>query len=142
MEKSWYMLLFQFSEAEGMLKREDWRLFRNWVHNHPDTDRWISDLTPEGALTAGLGWYRANRRPNPNVPPPLPDVRVPALGLWTTEDHYLLPDYMLESYRYMRASWRTERIDAASHFLMLDQPDRVTRLILEFFEEQTRGSPR
>ena len=49
---------------------------------------------------------------------------------------------MLESYRYMRASWRTERIDGASHFLMLDQPDRVTRLILEFFKEQAIRSRR
>lgn len=135
MEKSWYMLLFQFSEAEAMLKKDDWQLFRNWMRNHPDTDRWISDLSPDGALTAGLGWYRANRRPTTSPPPPLPDVTVPALGLWTMEDHYLLPDYMLESYRYMRAPWRTERIDGASHFLMLDRPDDVTRLILDFFKE-------
>lgn len=135
MEKSWYMLLFQFPEAEEMLKKGNWRLFRNWMRNHPDTDRWIADLTPDGALTAGLGWYRANRRPGAPPAPPLPDVTVPALGLWTIEDHYLLPDYMLGTYRYMRASWRAERIDGASHFLMLDQPQRVTDLILGFFKE-------
>jgi pimeloyl-ACP methyl ester carboxylesterase len=135
MEKSWYMLLFQFPEAEEMLKKDNWRLFRNWMRNHPDTDKWIAGLTPEGALTAGLGWYRANRRPGAPSAPPLPDVTVPALGLWTMEDHYLLPDYMLETYRYMRAPWRAERIDGASHFIMLDQPQRVTKLILEFFKE-------
>jgi pimeloyl-ACP methyl ester carboxylesterase len=135
MEKSWYMLLFQFPEAEEMLKKDNWRLFRNWMRNHRDTDRWIADLSPQGALTAGLGWYRANRHPSATLGPPLPDVTVPALGLWTIEDHYLLPDYMLETYRYMRAPWRAERIDGASHFLMLDQPTRVTQLILEFFKE-------
>jgi pimeloyl-ACP methyl ester carboxylesterase len=135
MEKSWYMLLFQFPEAEEMLKKDDWRLFRNWMRNHPDTDKWIADLTPEGALTAGLGWYRANRHPSATLGPPLPDVTVPALGLWTIDDHYLLPDYMLETYRFMRAPWRTERIDGASHFLMLDQPQRITNLILDFFNE-------
>lgn len=142
MEKGWYMLLFQFPIAEELLKRDDWRLFRNWMRNHPDTDRWIADLSSNGALTAGLGWYRANRRPSLSSPPPLPDVSVPALGLWSMEDCYLLPDYMLESYRFMRAPWRTERIDGASHFIMLDQPDRVTGLILEFFKEQPRISPR
>lgn len=136
MEKSWYMLLFQFAEAEEMLRKDDWRLFRAWMRHHPDTDKWIADLSSEDALAAGLGWYRANRRPNPDPPPPLPDVRVPALGLWTMEDHYLLPDYMLESYRFMRAPWRTERVDGASHFIMLDQPDRVTALILAFFNER------
>lgn len=135
MEKSWYMLLFQFPEAEEMLRKDNWRLFRNWMRNHPDTDKWIADLAPEGALTAGLGWYRANRRPGAVLGPALPDVTIPALGLWTMEDHYLLPDYMLETYRYMRAPWRTERIDGASHFLMLDQPQRVTKLILDFFKE-------
>ena len=130
-----YELFFQFPEAEEMLKKDNWRLFRNWMRNHPDTDKWIAGLTPEGALTAGLGWYRANRRPGAPSAPPLPDVTVPALGLWTMEDHYLLPDYMLETYRYMRAPWRAERIDGASHFIMLDQPQRVTKLILEFFKE-------
>ena len=135
MEKSWYMLLFQFPEAEEMLKKDNWRLFRNWMRNHPDTDKWITNLAPDGALTAGLGWYRANRRPSATLGPALPDVTVPALGLWTVEDHYLLPDYMLETYRYMRAPWRAERVDGASHFMMLDQPQRVTNLILDFFKE-------
>jgi pimeloyl-ACP methyl ester carboxylesterase len=138
MEKSWYMLLFQFPESEEMLKKDDWRLFRNWMRNHPDTDRWIADLSADGALTAGLGWYRANRRPGLTLPPPLPDVAVPALGLWTMEDQYLLPDYMLESYRYMRASWRTERVDGASHFIMLDRPEYVSKLIVDFFKEAGR----
>lgn len=92
-------------------------------------------MAPDGALTADLGWYRANRRPSATLGPPLPDVTVPALGLWTVEDHYLLPDYMLETYRYMRAPWRAERIDGASHFIMLDQPQRVTTLIVDFFKE-------
>ena len=39
---------------------------------------------------------------------------------------------MLESYRFMRGPWRTERIDGASHFMMVDRPDYVTKLILDF----------
>jgi pimeloyl-ACP methyl ester carboxylesterase len=35
----------------------------------------------------------------------------------------------------VRAPWRAERIDGVSHFLMLDQPQRVTDLILDFFKE-------
>jgi pimeloyl-ACP methyl ester carboxylesterase len=54
------------------------------------------------------------------------------------EDQYLLPDYMLESYRYMRASWRTERVDGASHFIMLDRPEYVSKLIVDFFKEAGR----
>lgn len=133
-EKSWYMLLFQFPDAEETLRRNDWRLFRELLRYHPDTDAWIADLEPEGALSAALAWYRANRHPGGSVPE-LPDVGVPALGLWAPGDHYLLPEAMLESYRFMRGPWRTERIEGASHFMMIDRPDHVTRLMLDFLSE-------
>jgi pimeloyl-ACP methyl ester carboxylesterase len=134
-EQHWYMLFFQFSVAEQALREDNWRLFRDWMRHHPDVDSWIADLSPPGALTAALGWYRANRNPALKPGAPLPDVVVPALGLWATEDHYLLPDYMLESYRFMRGPWRTERIEGASHFMMLDRPQVVTQLILDFFAQ-------
>ena len=38
-EKSWYMLLFQFEEAEELLRRDDWALLREWVGTHPELDR-------------------------------------------------------------------------------------------------------
>ena len=40
------------------------------------------------------------------------------------DDAYQLPDYVLESYRFMRAPWRTERVDGTSHFMMLDRPEQ------------------
>jgi hypothetical protein len=39
---------------------------------------------------------------------------------------------MLESHRFVRGPWRTERIDGASHFMMVDRPEYVTKLILDF----------
>ena len=33
-EKSWYMLLYQFPIAEKLLQENNWRLFRDWLHNH------------------------------------------------------------------------------------------------------------
>jgi len=137
-EKSWYMLLFQFPSAEEMLRRDDWRLFRQLTRHHPDTDAWIVDLAPDGALSAAIAWYRANRHPAAPPRPPLPEIGVPALGLWAPGDHYLLPEFMLQSHRFMRGPWRTERIDGASHFMMLDRPAEVTRLILEFLDEERR----
>ena len=63
-EKSWYMMLFQFRGlAEQLLTRNNWKLFRDWVRHHPETEKWITDLARPGALTAGLNWYRANAGP-------------------------------------------------------------------------------
>lgn len=51
LEKSWYMLLFQFPEvAEQWLAGNDWSNFRSWAH-HPDTDAVIADLETNGSLT-------------------------------------------------------------------------------------------
>lgn len=49
------------------------------------------------------------------------------------DDAYLLPDCVLESYRFMRAPWRTERVDSAPHFMMLDRPDHITGLLIDYF---------
>jgi pimeloyl-ACP methyl ester carboxylesterase len=56
-EKSWYMLLFQFPEAEELLRRDDFALAREWGSSHPEPDWEHFDLTP------GLNWYRANLHP-------------------------------------------------------------------------------
>ncbi|SEC05005.1 Pimeloyl-ACP methyl ester carboxylesterase [Rhizobiales bacterium GAS188] len=134
-EKSWYMLLFQLDGAETLLRQDDWRLFRDLLRHHPGTPEWLSHLAPEGALSAALNWYRANRHPAAPPRPLLPDVTVPAFGLYTLGDHYLLPAYMLESHRFVRRRWRCERVDGVSHFMMLDRPAEVTRLILDFLAE-------
>lgn len=44
-EKSWYMLLFQFPEAEQLLAAEDWKLFRQLLRERGDMDRYLEDLS-------------------------------------------------------------------------------------------------
>ena len=70
-EKSWYMLLFQFEEAEALLRRDDWAFLREWVATHPEPDRVIADLQRPGAL---------DRRAElvPGEPPPAPRARATA----------------------------------------------------------------
>ena len=77
--RAWYTLLFQFEEAEEILRRDDWRLFREWAVTHPDLDTRIQALSEPEALTAGLGWYRANLHPARELDPPreVPPVRAP-----------------------------------------------------------------
>ena len=70
----------QTNEIQEQLRQDDWRLFRDMLRHHPHTDPWIADLSAEGALTAAVGWYRANRRPDAPPRPPLPDVSAPTLG--------------------------------------------------------------
>jgi pimeloyl-ACP methyl ester carboxylesterase len=132
-EMSWYMLYFQFRSSEDAVRRNDWQLFRSWLRFHKDADAWIERLSPPGALTAGLNWYRANRNPDAPPRPAQPVCTVPGLGLWAPGDAYLHPEYMWSTYKHTTAPWRVERIDGASHFMMVDQPEVVNGHIMKFF---------
>jgi len=134
-EKAWYQLLFQFTDvAEELLMRDDWKLAREWLRGDGDVDRYLTDLARPGALTAGLNWYRANSAPHRELEerPPLPSVAAPTLGLWSSGDNYLVEDRMIRSAEHVSGPWRYERIEGASHWLQLDQPERTKALLLDF----------
>jgi pimeloyl-ACP methyl ester carboxylesterase len=135
LQKSWYQLLFQFEGvAEELLLKDDWYLFREFLQGDGDVEDYITELSRPGALTAALNWYRASfpvqrlLAPAPELPP----VQAPALGVWSTGDQYL-PEYrMVRSADYVTGPWRYERMEGASHWIPLDQPERLNSLLLEF----------
>jgi pimeloyl-ACP methyl ester carboxylesterase len=134
-QKSWYMLLFQFRGiAEQLISSNDWKMFRDWVRHHPESQKWIEDLSRPGALTAGLNWYRANVAPELAVPErwALPSVQAPTLGVWSSGDDYLTETQMLLSHQNCAGPWTYERVEGASHWLQLDRPDVVNDLIVQF----------
>ena len=135
-EKSWYMLLFQFAEAEELLRRDDWALpARVGRRRTPTSTASIADLQRPGALTAGLNWYRANLHPRRELDPPrdFPPVhRADRSALWSTGDAYLTEARHDRLGRVRRGDWRYERIDGAGHWMQLDQPDAVNALMLDF----------
>lgn len=133
-QKSWYMLLFQFAEAEEILRKNDWALLREWMASHPERDAAVERLARPGALTAGLDWYRANMHPRrelQNAPPP-PKVKADTLGLWSSGDEFLLEDGVKNSGAHVDGTWRYERIENAGHWMQLDAPERVSELLLDF----------
>jgi len=133
-EMGWYQLFFQFERiAEASLQHENWALFREMLRGNGDIDRYISDLSRPGALKASLNWYRANLVPRlPESRPNLPPVEAPTLGIWSSQDHYLDGEQMKMSGQFVRGPWRYEQIDGASHFIPLDAPDHLNRLLIEW----------
>lgn len=134
-EKAWYQLLFQFAGvAEELLRRDDWRLFREFLRGDGDVERYLADLSRPGALTAGLNWYRANLAPHLELEPraPLPSVTAHTLGLWSDGDNYLTEDGMLRSAECVSGTWRYQRVEGASHWMQLDEPELINGLLLDF----------
>lgn len=75
-------------------------------------------------------WRPRCRGPSPEPPP----VRVPTLGVWSTNDHYLARERMEKSGAYVTAPWRYEVIEGASHWIPLDTPDRLNALLLDWLQ--------
>ncbi|PYR38504.1 MAG: alpha/beta hydrolase [Acidobacteria bacterium] len=135
-EKSWYIAFFrQPGVAEEQLQQKNWQLFREWARNPVDVDRYIANLSRPGALTAALNWYRASGAPPaPGTVKPPPPVVCPVLGIWSNGDAYLTEAPMRTSGERIRGSFQYERISGASHWLMLDKPADLNRLLLLFLK--------
>jgi pimeloyl-ACP methyl ester carboxylesterase len=117
--------------AETALSRRDFAGLRHWARHHRDVDACVREMARPGRLTAGLNWYRANFASVMLGSWPL--CRVPTLGIWSSEDHCLAEDQMVKSSRRMAATWRYERVEGATHWLPLDEPERIADLALGWF---------
>jgi pimeloyl-ACP methyl ester carboxylesterase len=133
---AWYMLVFMREGlAEEIITRQNWQFFRDLWGHHPEVETWISDLSRPGALTSALNWYRANMDLDTWTEDgwEMPRVKVPTMGVWSSGDLYLTETQMMGSADFMDAPWRYERLEGASHWLMLDRPEAINELLLDFF---------
>jgi pimeloyl-ACP methyl ester carboxylesterase len=133
-EKSWYMLLFLFEGiAERWLSDDGWANFNRWC-GHPDLDAVIALLKANASLTPGLNWYRANIPAESYVSPrlELPSIESPTMGVWSSGDIALTEGQMTRSAEHISGEWRYERLDGPGHWMQLDAPDEVNRLLLDF----------
>ncbi len=138
-EMAWYQLYFQFEGvAEARIAHDDWRWLREFTYGAGDIDQAVADLSRPGALSASLGWYRANAAPRPpGRRPQLPPILAPTMGVWSTGDRYLDGSRMVASGSLVAGPWRYEEVEGASHWLQLDAPDEVNRLLLDWFAQPT-----
>jgi len=137
-EKSWYMLLFQFADiAEQWLSAENWANFRAWFR-HPDADAVVAEVEANSSLTPALNYYRANVppevliRPTPEFPP----VQAPTMGLWSSGDPALTEAQVKNSAANVAGEWRYERLDGPGHWMQLEAPDEVNRLLVDFLSSR------
>lgn len=105
-------------------------LLRGLLRDDGDLERYLVDLTRPEALTASLNLYRANLVPDPPGPTTrLPPVRAPVLAIWPGRDR---EERLLASREFVESVRRYQRIETAGHWLPLETPDLLSRLLLKW----------
>ncbi|MEC9363612.1 MAG: alpha/beta hydrolase [Pseudomonadota bacterium] len=137
-KESWYMYLNALPETDRLYAARDGAFFRQFIiPTHPEADEVWSRMKDPRALTGMLNWDRANPMSAFYLAMVTNEAgarkcQVPTLGIWSSGDTYLWEDQIRTSDALMDAAWRYERIEGASHWAMLDAPERVSALLLDF----------
>jgi pimeloyl-ACP methyl ester carboxylesterase len=57
------------------------------------------------------------------------------MGIWSTGDRYTGEQQMQETAKYMAADFRYERVENSTHWTMLDQPEVMNQLIMDWLQK-------
>ena len=136
--KSWYVLFFQLPAApEALIRMNRFALGRRALLGSArpgtfaadDLDRYAEAWEQPGALAAMLNWYRALLR----FPPPrTPSLRVtaPTRVIWGARDRFWERG-TAEASLALCNDGRLDVIEEATHWVQLEEPERVNRLLVE-----------
>ncbi|MDX2564842.1 alpha/beta hydrolase [Streptomyces sp. TX20-6-3] len=139
-QRLWHLSMFQHEGlAEEWLSREDFARLREMLDDHAEAEAVLEPLRAPGGLTAALQIYRSGLsiETQLGVPPVLPPLSVPAMGVWSTGDRFLGERQMVDTGEHVAGPWRYERVEDAGHWFPLDQPERVNDLLLSFLKEHS-----
>ncbi|MBZ6493309.1 alpha/beta fold hydrolase [Natrinema longum] len=135
LRRSWYAIGFQLPWLpEFACRYDDYRLLERALRRTARPGTFGDDEVAayrrawdrDGALTGMLNWYRAATR-YPSTPP-REQVDAPTLVVWGEDDDALVPALAVDSAGFCSDS-RLELFPAASHWVLHEEPDRVTALL-------------
>jgi pimeloyl-ACP methyl ester carboxylesterase len=134
--KSWYTFYFQIPWLpEVMFHRRNWRLLteslrrssRPGTFREADLDHYRAAWSEVGAITAMVNWYRAKMPAQPLDS----RIHVPALVIWGAKDTFLDRRLAEASIEYCDRG-TLQVIEAATHWVQHEEPERVNRLLIDF----------
>lgn len=144
--KSRYMLLFQlpFGVAERAMRNNDFAKIRQLLARDPerggafteqDIERYVAALCGDTPRCA-MHYYRALLRRSPwALRRQLSPIDRPVQVIWGARDRHLGLQYSRPSARRV-GDLRYDTVPDASHWVQVDRPDAVNRLLVDF-----RGAP-
>jgi len=142
---NWYMFMNALPDASTVYRAADGKLLRGMLlDSHPQRDAVTARLLQPGGIEAVLRWDRANPVSGFMIGAAtgelaaLPPVDVPVFGIAGADDVFLWPSQVSNSRDYVKGSFRYAEVKGAGHWLMLDHPDEVNSLLLDWLANQTK----
>jgi epoxide hydrolase 4 len=143
LRKSWYILAIQLPWLpERLLRLRRFEALRRPLEHDAragafspaDLDRYVEAWSQPGALTAMLAYYRATirarlRRESEELAP----VTARTLVIWGERDRHLGAELAEPHAADVPNLSRVVRVPGASHWVAHDEPELVSRLLVEFF---------
>ena len=146
--RSAYVLFFQLPVVpELVLRARDHALIervlrrdaRPGAFTDADVEAHKAALRQPGALTAALNYYRAAARHARRLTRPAETrVEQPVLLIWGDRDRYLAPGLARGLERWV-SRIRVEHLPEATHWVMAEEPARVSELLVGFLREGRWG---
>jgi epoxide hydrolase 4 len=143
LRRSWYMFFFQLPFVpEWFLARKNYAavarsLLGNFVHHDrltsEDVERFKRAMAAPGTATAAINYYRAAFRDALANGRRVREVRVevPTLVIWGERDAFLGRELTVGLERWV-PDLRVEYLPDSGHWVQQDEPEIVTRLMLDF----------
>jgi pimeloyl-ACP methyl ester carboxylesterase len=149
LRKSWYLFLFQLPIIpEHLLSRNSFAVLRRLLassayvpgtFHDADLDRYIEAMARPGVLTSAINYYRGLTRQNPLAAiKKLVPVASPTLLIWGERDVVLGKDLTYGLSRWV-PDLRIEYLPDSGHFVHEEQPEQVSRLMLDFLKPPRRA---
>jgi epoxide hydrolase 4 len=149
--KSWYMFFFQLPWLpERVVRAARWQSFRYGFEHDArpgaftpqDIGRYVEAWSQPGAATAMINYYRAafrqtRRRAQARIRP----IHAPTLVIWGERDRYLGAELAEPDHADVPNLKRVVRLPDASHWVQHDEPERVGKLLIEFFADAAQDQP-
>ncbi|MEI2688670.1 MAG: alpha/beta hydrolase [Anaerolineae bacterium] len=140
MRRSWYIFFFQIPRLpEASLRRNNWTnairslkgSSRRGTFTPEEIDGYRAAWSQPGAITGMINWYRAAGRSQRKLTQ-LGRIAVPTLMIWGAKDIALGRELAQPSID-LCDNGRLVFIEEAGHFVQHEAPERVNRLLVEFF---------
>ena len=143
------MFLFQLPWLPERLARADgWSALRRafddarpGAFTPQDIARYVEAWSQPGAATAMLNYYRAAFQRAGRAGARTGQVLAPTLVIWGERDRYVGPELAEPDRADVPNLERVARLPDASHWVQHDEPERVGRLLIEFFAGRAERQP-